>query len=63
MSRADPSESGSYVGALHEHGEESVMAAIDGDGRRAELVIADTDRDGAWVSVDADEACALDDWR
>lgn len=63
MSRANPSASESYVGALHDRGEESVMAAVDGEGHRAELVIADTDRDDAWVSVDADEACGLDDWR
>lgn len=41
----------------------SVMAAFDGAGRTRELVIADTERDDAWLSVDADDACSLEAWR
>ncbi|SDM39960.1 hypothetical protein SAMN04487949_1531 [Halogranum gelatinilyticum] len=63
MSRANPSGSESYLGALRERGDESVMAAVDGEGRRAELVIADTERDDAWLSVDVDDAPSLDEWR
>lgn len=43
--------------------DESVVSAIDSDGRSNEYVIADITADGAWLSMRADEAPALAAWR
>ena len=40
-----------------------VMASIDGDGDGSRLVIADVSADGTWLSVPADAAATLAEWR
>lgn len=40
-----------------------VMASVDVAPGRSELVIADVSRDDAWLSVRADAAPRLADWR
>jgi hypothetical protein len=41
-----------------------VMAAVDNAAAdRPEFVVADVNRDEAWLSMRADDAPALDDWR
>jgi hypothetical protein len=40
-----------------------VMAALDDDGSDSRLVIADVSREEAWVSVTADAATRLPEWR
>ncbi|NHN47252.1 hypothetical protein G9464_06525 [Halostella sp. JP-L12] len=40
-----------------------VMAAIDEIDGRPHLVVADVDRDGAWVAMAETDAAALADWR
>jgi len=40
--------------------EGTVMAAIDESGPEARLVIADVERDGAWVSIPRDDAVAIE---
>jgi hypothetical protein len=40
-----------------------VMAAVDAAAGRPEFVVADVSRDDAWLSMDADEAFVLADWR
>jgi hypothetical protein len=41
---------------------DSVMAAVDAEGGEERLVIADTAREGAWVSMDSGGARALGEW-
>lgn len=40
-----------------------VMASVDSTSASAEFIIADITCDNAWVSVRADDAPLLDDWR
>lgn len=40
-----------------------VMASVDSTASSAEFIIADITSDNAWVSVGADEAPALHEWR
>jgi hypothetical protein len=40
-----------------------VVSAVDGDGQAREYVIADISEDGAWLSMDADDAPTLPSWR
>lgn len=40
-----------------------ITAAIDRTGPYAEYVIADIDRDGAWVAIRESEALSLDAWK
>lgn len=42
---------------------DSVMASLDDAGPEQRLVIADVDREGAWLSVVADAAATLPAWR
>ncbi len=42
----------------HTHEDTTVMAAVDA----SEFVIADVDRDGAWLSVGEPEAVVLSEW-
>lgn len=41
----------------------TVMASIDEGGHEMRLVIADVSRDGAWVSIPADDAVDVEHWR
>jgi hypothetical protein len=43
--------------------DDSVMASMDGAGAERRLVIADVDREDAWLSVAADAAAELAAWR
>lgn len=40
-----------------------VMASVDSTPARPEFVIADITRDDAWLSVNADDAPTLPEWR
>ena len=40
-----------------------VMASIDADGDDPRLVIADVTADGTWLSVSAEAAATLTEWR
>ncbi|WP_435334284.1 DUF7556 family protein [Haloarchaeobius sp. TZWWS8] len=40
-----------------------VVASVDDDGSAKEYVIADITADGAWLSMRADDAPDLPDWR
>lgn len=42
---------------------DTVVGAIDSDGRSDEYVIADISADGAWLSMSAEEAPTLPAWR
>ncbi|WP_255192985.1 DUF7556 family protein [Natronobeatus ordinarius] len=42
---------------------DTIVGAIDSDGRSDEYVIADISADGAWLSMAADEAATLPAWR
>ncbi|EJN58988.1 hypothetical protein HSB1_24090 [Halogranum salarium B-1] len=46
-----------------EQSEDAIMAVVDDAGDHEQFVIADTTRDDAWVTVDADESLLLDEWR
>ncbi|WP_438266710.1 DUF7556 family protein [Haloarchaeobius amylolyticus] len=43
--------------------ERDVVASVDGDGSSKEYVIADITDDGAWLSMRAEDAPDLPDWR
>lgn len=43
--------------------EGTIVGAIDSDGTRSEYVIADISADGAWLSMQADDAPTLPAWR
>jgi hypothetical protein len=40
-----------------------IVSAVDEEGGGRELVIADIDDDGAWISMDAADAPVLSEWR
>lgn len=40
-----------------------VMASVDAEGDCREYVIADVSEDGAWLSMDVDDAPSIRDWR
>lgn len=40
----------------------TVMASVDEDGAGRRLIIADVDRDDAWLAMRMDEACAVRQW-
>ena len=42
---------------------DTIVSAIDSDGRRDEYVIADISVDGAWLSMHAEDAPTLPAWR
>jgi hypothetical protein len=39
------------------------MASVDAEGDCREYVIADVSEDGAWLSMDVDDAPSIRDWR
>lgn len=49
--------------AAVDEGDAEVMASVDAAPGRTALVIADVSRDDAWLSMRADEAARLSDWR
>lgn len=44
-------------------GDDEVIASVDGEGPRREFVLADISEDGAWLSMDAEDAPTLPAWR
>ncbi len=40
----------------------TVMASVDEDGAGRRLIIADVNRDDAWLSMPMDEVCAVTAW-
>lgn len=53
----------SEPGSSESPDERDVVASVDGEGSAQEYVIADITEDGAWLSMQAEDAPDLPSWR